>query len=74
MRKLGYSTKFPKKVLHMRTNTLGIRLLKLKIIIETLALKLYIEYKWAKIRITKLININADIQFVESSYNVEVIS
>ena len=72
MKKLVYSIKFPKKVLCMRRNVLGIRLLKLKTIIETLALKLYVRYKRAKTKITKLININEDMQFIESGYNLEV--
>jgi len=42
----------------MRRNALRIGLLKLRTIIETLALKLYVEYKRAKTKITKLININ----------------
>jgi len=74
MKKLGYSIKFPKKVLCMRRNTIGTRLLKPKTIIETLALKLHIRYKRAKIRTAKLININKDMQFTESSYNLEVIA
>ena len=73
MKKLGYSIKFSKKVLQMRRNVLGIRLLKLKKIIETSALKLHIGYKRAKTRIAKLININKDMQFIESGYNLEVI-
>ena len=43
-------------------------------IIEPLALKLHVEHKRAKTRIAKLININEDIQFTESSYNLKVIS
>ena len=74
LRKLGYSIKFPNKVLYMRRNVLEIGLLRLKIIIETLALKLHIGYKRSKKRIAKLINMNEDMQFIESSYNMKVLS
>ena len=74
MKKLGFSTKFSKRVSYMRRNTLKIRLLKPKTIIETLALKLYVEYKRAKTKIAKLININKDMQFTKSGYNLEVIN
>ena len=74
MKKLGYSTKILKRVIYMRRNALRIRILKLKTIIETLALKLYVGYKRAKTRIVKLVNINEDMQFIESNCNLEVIS
>ena len=58
----------------MRRNVLRIGLLKSKMIIETLALKLYIRYKRVKTKIAKLININEVMQFIESGYNSEVIN
>ena len=74
VKKLGYSMKIPKRVIYIRRNTLGIGILKPKMIIETLVLKLYVEYKRVKTRIAKLININEVMQFTESGYNLKVIS
>ena len=73
LHKLGYSSKFPRKVLYMWKNALGTGLLCLKTIIETLALKLYIRYKREKIKIHKLITIIEDMHFVESRYKEEVL-
>ena len=71
--KLGYSKKFPRRVLYMRKNVLGIGLLRPKTIMKILALKLYIGYKRVNTIINQLINTIEDIHFVKSSYNEEVL-
>ena len=57
----------------MWKNALRIGILRLKTIMETLALKLYIGYKRANISINQLINIIEDMHFVKSSFNKEVL-
>ena len=51
LHKLGYSVKFPRRVLYIRRNTLGIGLIRLKTVIETLALKLYIRQRHTSTKI-----------------------
>ena len=60
LRRLGYSIKFPRKVLYMRRNILGIDLLRLKTIMETMALKLYIGHKRTNTTIANLIKTSED--------------
>ena len=44
--KMGFSRKFPRKVLYMRKTALGIRIISPWIIIDTLKLKLFVGNKW----------------------------
>ena len=57
----------------MQKNALGISLLRPKLIMETLALKLYIGHKKVNTSINQLINTIEDMHFVESSFNEEVL-
>ena len=61
-------------MIYMRKIVFSLVLIKLLTIIKILVLKLFISNQIAKIRIAKLININEEIQFTESSYNLEVIA
>ena len=55
LRKLRLSEKFPRRILYSRKLVLGVRLLAPRIIVDALALKLYIGHKRANKRIGKII-------------------
>ena len=51
----------PKEILYIRKTALGIGLIKISTVVETLALKLYIRNKRAKNRIARLLSIIKDL-------------
>jgi len=55
LQKLRLSKNFPSRILYARKSTLGIGIMKLSTIVDTLALKLYIGYKRQSSRISILI-------------------
>ena len=70
LKKLGFSKKFPRKVLHSCKIALGIGLIKLSTIIVALVLKLYIGYKRMKSNISKMIDTNKEIVQVQHRHKM----
>jgi len=60
LRKLRLSKNFPRQILHTRKSTLGIGIMKLLTIVDTLALKLHIGHKRQSSRISTLIQANKE--------------
>ena len=54
------SEKFPRKVLYSRKTSLGVELLAPRMIVDILALKLYVGHQRAESRVAKIIQINED--------------
>ena len=65
LKKLEFSKKFLQRALHGRKTALGIRLLKLSMIIDILVAKLYISHKRMKSNIVIIIDMNEEIAQVE---------
>ena len=73
LRKLGLSKKFPRRILYSRKSALGVGLLALRIIVNTLALKLYIRHQRADDRIGKIIQINEENMQMQYGYSKSII-
>ena len=70
LKKLRFSKKFLRKVLYSRKIALGISLIKPSIIIAALALKRCISYKRMKSNISKMIDINEEIEQIQYGYKI----
>ena len=66
LRKLQLSTRFPKELLYVWKLWLGVGLLAPKTVLAILKLKVYIEYKRIKRKVTKFIEIHEDLVDNES--------
>ena len=67
---MGFSRKFPRKVLYMRKIALGIGIMSLNTIIDTLKLKLFVGKKWKTGNTCDLIKIQKDYQKIEAGRNL----
>ena len=74
LKKLGLGEKFPRLCLYSKRSSLGIGLMKPKIILAILALKLYIGHKRIRSNISRKISINEQMQFLQDRYNSHPIS
>ena len=73
LRKLGLSENFPRYILYSRKTALGVGLLSLSMIIDTLAIKLYLRHIRANNHIEKVIQINEDNTRLQYGYSKSII-
>ena len=73
LRKLELSENFPRAVLYSRKTALGVGLIVPRIIIDVLALKLYLGYQKVEDRISLLIQIIEDNAHMQYGYSESVI-
>ena len=69
LRKVELSEKFPRVVLYSRKAVLGLGLMKLSTIIETLVLKQYFSYQQSSIELAILIQTNNEMIHIEKGFN-----
>ena len=67
------SEKFPWSFLYLRQTALGIGLMKPRTIIAILALKLYVGHKRLDTKVSRMISVNEQIQYMQSGYSIHPI-
>ena len=73
LRKMGFSTKFPRKIACVQTSSLRIGLMKPSTMMEILALKSHLGHKRNGIDIAEMIEINEDNAHVQHGHKDHVV-
>ena len=69
LKKIGFRENFPRSCLYLRRTALGIGLMKPRTIMAILALKLYIRHKQLGIKISRMLKVNEQVQYMQSGYS-----